>query len=169
MNITPSILCASLVILCSCGPSIGTGAGAQEQPAAVEIPTAQPASEAPPPEPEPPEPRESTNAALRRADAPPPPPGDSQRMAAAQATFQHARELMSQGKLVEACVKFEESVGLDPAVGSLLNLAVCEEKLGNTQRACRAFFDAASMAARNGQSEREAMARQRMSALGCPP
>jgi TolA-binding protein len=164
-----------LFLLCSCGPSIGTGAGAQELTPAVEIPTAQPSSEGPP-TPDPSEPSDSAVAALRRADAPrradatpPPPPDNSGPRAAAQATFEHARELMSQGKFAEACAKFQESFGLDPAIGSLLNLAVCEEKLGRIDRACSAFGEAAIMAARVGQPEREAVARQRMTNLGCPP
>lgn len=168
MNITRLPLCAILGLFCSCGPPVSAGAGTQEQAAAVEIPTEKPPSEARPPDPDPPAPPESS-AAIRSADTKPPPPGDSQRLAAAQATFQHGRELMAQGKLLEACLKFEESVGLDPAVGSWLNLAVCEEQLGRTHHACRAFFEAASLAARNGQREREALARSRMTNLGCPP
>jgi tetratricopeptide (TPR) repeat protein len=168
MNITRSVLCTIAMLLCSCGPSTVTGAGPQDQNATVEIPTEKPTSEARPPDPDPPAPRGSSAAAPRSADTPAPPPGDSQR-AAAQATFDHARELMAQGKLVEACIKFEESVGLDPAVGSWLNLGACEERLGRTPQACRAFFEAASLAARNGQREREAFARSRMTNLGCPP
>lgn len=59
-----------------------------------------------------------------RADAP---PADA---AAGEALFREGRRLMKVGDLAGACAKFDESQRLDPAPGTLANLADCEEKLG---------------------------------------
>jgi len=52
------------------------------------------------------------------------------RSAAADALFESGHEAMSKGDYDTACARFAESNRLDPAVGSLLNLAACEEKRG---------------------------------------
>ncbi len=45
--------------------------------------------------------------------------------------FQEGRDLLAAGKPDEACAKFELSIKKDPrAVGTLLNLALCNERLG---------------------------------------
>lgn len=49
---------------------------------------------------------------------------------AADALFQSAREAMTRSDYATACVRFAESHRLDPAPGTLLNLAQCEEKRG---------------------------------------
>ena len=59
-----------------------------------------------------------------RADTP---PADA---AAGETLFREGRRLMKVGDLAAACAKFEESQRLDPAPGTLANLADCEEKLG---------------------------------------
>ncbi len=51
--------------------------------------------------------------------------------AAAETLFQRGRDAMAQGDLDEACQYFDESFALDPAVGTVLNLATCEEKRGH--------------------------------------
>lgn len=51
--------------------------------------------------------------------------------AAAEALFQKGREAMSEDDYDRACKIFEESFALDPAVGTVMNLAVCEEKRGH--------------------------------------
>ncbi len=61
---------------------------------------------------------------LSRADAPPADP------AAGEALFREGRRLLKVGDLEGACAKFNESQRLDPAPGTLANLADCEEKLG---------------------------------------
>ena len=43
--------------------------------------------------------------------------------AAAEAAFDEGRQLATNGRYAEACLRFEASERLDPAVGSLLNLA----------------------------------------------
>jgi hypothetical protein len=50
--------------------------------------------------------------------------------AAADALFQAARLDFDRGDFASACAKFEESNRLDPAPGTLLNLALCLEKAG---------------------------------------
>src|SRR5262245_11520882 len=42
--------------------------------------------------------------------------------------FREGRELLGAGKVDEACAKFEQSYQLEHALGSLLNLANCEEQ-----------------------------------------
>lgn len=55
--------------------------------------------------------------------------------ATAEALFSAAREDMARGDVREACRKFEESQRLDPAVGTVINLAACLEKLGKLSSA----------------------------------
>lgn len=50
--------------------------------------------------------------------------------AAAEALFNQARTLMEKRDFIGACAKFEESFRLDPAAGTLMNQADCEEKRG---------------------------------------
>jgi len=49
---------------------------------------------------------------------------------AADALFQTAREAAARGDEVTACLRFAESYRLDPAPGTLLNVAHCEERQG---------------------------------------
>lgn len=84
---------------------------------------------------------------------------------AAEAAFAEARALMGQGRFAEACPKLEASYQLEPAVGTLLNLGDCFERVGRTASAWIRFRDAAAMAATQGQREREGVARQRAAAL----
>lgn len=51
--------------------------------------------------------------------------------AAAEALFEAGRTDVSKGDFVAACPKFAESHRLDPAPGTLTNLADCEERLGH--------------------------------------
>lgn len=48
----------------------------------------------------------------------------------ATALFEQAREDMRKGDVAAACPKFAESQRIDPSNGTLLNLILCEEKLG---------------------------------------
>jgi hypothetical protein len=49
--------------------------------------------------------------------------------------FRQAREAMKSGEYRAACAAFEASQRLDPSAGTLLNIAVCSEKLGRLRRA----------------------------------
>jgi len=73
-------------------------------------------------------------------------PAAAQQESVAESLFRQAREEMKRGEPAAACPKFEESYRLDPAAGTLLNLALCEEALGNTATAwtkLRQFLDSA--------------------------
>src|SRR3954469_8263227 len=85
--------------------------------------------------------------------------------AAAEGLFSDARRLMVAGKFQEACPKLEASQRLDPAVGTVLNLADCYERSGRTASAWMEFLEAASAARQSGSADREAEARGRASAL----
>jgi hypothetical protein len=85
--------------------------------------------------------------------------------AAAEALFEEGRRLVSEGKYTEGCPKFVESNRLDPAPGTLLNLADCYEKAGLTASSWLAWLDAAAAADAAKQTDRERYARERAAAL----
>jgi hypothetical protein len=85
--------------------------------------------------------------------------------ALAQSLFDEGRRGMIAGTFADACPKLAESERLDPALGTLLNLAVCNERLGRTASAWAEYRDAESMAKREGRAEREAYARDRAAAI----
>lgn len=64
--------------------------------------------------------------------------------AAAQALFDQGRKLMEQGRYAEACPKLESSEHLDPGAGTLLNLAACYDKNGQSASAWVTYTDAAT-------------------------
>ena len=83
--------------------------------------------------------------------------------AAAQVLFEEGRDALQRGQLDVACMKFRESERLDPGVGTLMNLADCEEKAGRLASAWQTWREAIDMM---GQSdERLSYARGRLSAL----
>jgi hypothetical protein len=57
--------------------------------------------------------------------------------------FREGRNLMKKGDFAPACAKLAESLRLDPAVGTLMNLAGCEERLGRTASAWQRWSAAA--------------------------
>jgi hypothetical protein len=59
----------------------------------------------------------------------------------AESLFREGREAMNAGALDTACSKFAESHRLDPALGTLLNLALCEEKRGRLATAWEKFHE----------------------------
>ncbi len=85
--------------------------------------------------------------------------------AAAEALFNEARRLMSQGDFKSACPQLEESQKLDPGMGTLYNLGDCYEKVGRVASAWAAFLDVAAQAKNAGQAARETDARARAQAL----
>jgi len=62
--------------------------------------------------------------------------------AAGEALFQEGRRLMKAGDFAAACPKLEESLRLDPALGTLVNLASCEESQGRTASAWQHWREA---------------------------
>lgn len=84
---------------------------------------------------------------------------------AAEALFSEGRRLMAEGRIAEACQKFEASQKMDPGVGTSLNLAECYERSGKTASAWAQFREAVSLARATGSADREQLARERAEAL----
>src|ERR1051325_6285455 len=66
-------------------------------------------------------------------------PAAAQSTAAAEALFNEAKKAMDAKDYDTACQRFRESNRLDPAVGTLLNLAVCETTRGRVATAWELF------------------------------
>lgn len=81
----------------------------------------------------------------------------------ADALFDEARALVRAGKYAAACPKFAESLRLDPAPGTRLNLAACEEKAGHLVRSLALLEQAAGELP--ADDARVALAKQRGQAL----
>ncbi len=89
----------------------------------------------------------------------------AQDRATAEALFQQAKKLKEAENYEEACPKFAASNKLDPALGTLLNLADCHEQQGLTASAWAEFLEAATLARRSGQTDRATVAQERATAL----
>jgi hypothetical protein len=79
--------------------------------------------------------------------------------------FKDGQRLLKQGKLAEACASFADSQKLDPALGTLLNLADCHAQERRFATARAEFDQAAREAAQAGQKEREAFAKEQWKQL----
>jgi hypothetical protein len=85
--------------------------------------------------------------------------------AAAEALFRQGAAEMDAGNFASACPKIEESFRLDPATGALLTLAACYERSGKVASAWVRYLDVESRAAKEGDKDREAVARQKAAEL----
>jgi serine/threonine-protein kinase len=85
--------------------------------------------------------------------------------AAAEALFDEGKRLREAKRYSEACPKLADSQRLDPAVGTLLNLALCYKENGQTASAWSTYREAAAQAAAARQTDREQLARDEASAL----
>ena len=85
--------------------------------------------------------------------------------AIAEQLFRDGRTLMAQGKTDEACEKFASSQRLAPAIGTLLNLAVCRDKQGRNATAWSLFADAEAEAQRAGDAVRAKLAHEKLAAI----
>jgi tetratricopeptide (TPR) repeat protein len=85
--------------------------------------------------------------------------------AAAQALFDEGKSQLAAGHYDRACPAFEESQKLDPALGTILNLADCYEKAGRTASAWSKFVEAAAKAQKSGHPDAERVAKDRARAL----
>ena len=83
----------------------------------------------------------------------------------AQALFEEGRLLMNGENYAAACPKFAESQELDPAPGTILNLAVCHERANKLASAWAEFRTAEATAQAVGQKARADLARKKSEAL----
>ena len=88
----------------------------------------------------------------------------AQDKAAAEAAFEDGKRLMAAHEYADACLKLAESNRRDPGIGTMLGLADCYEKNGQTASAWAEFREAAAQAARKGD-KREALARDNAARL----
>lgn len=79
-------------------------------------------------------------------------------VARAEARFHEGERLFDDKHYAEACTAFDESEHLDPQLGTLLNLAFCQETLGKTASAWRDYDTGAVWAEQRGQHDRAAWA-----------
>jgi hypothetical protein len=84
---------------------------------------------------------------------------------AAQTLFDEGRALMEKHDFKHACSKFAESQSLEPATGTLLNLALCHERRGALATAWIHYQDALASATREHNQAREGLARERIQLL----
>jgi hypothetical protein len=55
--------------------------------------------------------------------------------------FKHGRKLLKSHKYADACAEFEHSQKLDPAIGTLYNIAQCDAEIGKLATALAAYRD----------------------------
>ncbi|MFT3923838.1 MAG: carboxypeptidase-like regulatory domain-containing protein [Myxococcales bacterium] len=79
--------------------------------------------------------------------------------------FQRGRKALLEQRYAEACPLLEESQRLDPAGGTLLNLALCHENLGQTATAWTEYHDALAIARHERRSDRAEFALAHIASL----
>ena len=79
--------------------------------------------------------------------------------------FREAKKAMDANDYPRACPLFEESQRLDPGGGTLLNLALCLEKLGKVASARKSYEEAAARARADGRADRLGEAHAHLAAL----
>ncbi len=85
---------------------------------------------------------------------------DDTKVVAAEALFNEGRALLDRGRFEEACERFERSEQIDPAVGTLLNLGECYEKLDRIASAWAAYRQAVALAVTRNDERRATLARR---------
>jgi len=83
----------------------------------------------------------------------------------AEALFGEGKKLLKEGKTAEACRKFEASYRIDPAGGTVLNLALCHEKEGKIASAWAELKEALAAAKKASRRDREKIAREKIEAI----
>ncbi len=99
-------------------------------------------------------------AALLLAPGPARAAGDA---ASAEALFEVGRAALERGDYETACAKLGESQRLDPAAGTLMNLAACEEKRGRLASAWESFRGALGLL--RADDERRSIVTERLTSL----
>jgi tetratricopeptide (TPR) repeat protein len=90
-----------------------------------------------------------------------PAPARADDSASAQALFDEAVALKAKEEWAKACPKFASSYKLDPALGTLLNLANCYEKVGQIASAWAKWEEAYQWATKNNDNRAEYAMKQR--------
>ncbi len=91
--------------------------------------------------------------------------GAAERAAFAEALFVKAKALMADRRFDEACPMLAESQRIDPGGGTMLTLALCHERQGKTATAWAELEDARARAVKDGEADREALAKEHIAAL----
>lgn len=86
--------------------------------------------------------------------------------ARADALFREGQALLAKGDLAAACPKLADSYALDPALGTLLNLAYCHQKQGRFFTAWSELAKAEQIAIRTEQQERATFAADHRAEIG---
>lgn len=86
----------------------------------------------------------------------------AQEHSAAETAFRQGRELLASGRVSAACNAFATSQKLEPALGTLLNLAACHEREGRTATAWAEFTEVRDKAAAEDRREFAAEAESRI-------
>jgi len=89
------------------------------------------------------------------------PPARADDAAAADALFQQAKALTDKQQWAEACPKFEASYRLDKTLGTLLNLADCEEHVDRIAAAWAHWGEAVELAEKAGDKRAEYAGKRR--------
>ncbi len=90
---------------------------------------------------------------------------DASKSAGAKELFKEGRKLAEKGDYEGACSKFEQSLELEDGAGTRFNLADCYEHLGRTATAYEMFIEVAESSKKQGQTQREGVARSRADVL----
>jgi type III secretion system FlhB-like substrate exporter len=92
-------------------------------------------------------------------------PAPDPRIEKADRLFAEGKALLG-SNLVQACAKFDESLHENPAaIGTLLNVALCDEKLGRVASAVAKFSEARNRAKEQGLPEHVRAAEEHIAAL----
>lgn len=90
---------------------------------------------------------------------------DGSPSSSAEALFREGQALLEAGDAERACPKLEASQKLEPALGTLLNLAFCYERAGKTASAWASYSAASAQAKAAKRVDRERFARDRAKKL----
>jgi hypothetical protein len=85
--------------------------------------------------------------------------------AKADALFKEGLRLFDSGQTAKACAKFADSYQIDPALGTLQNLALCREKEGKLAEAFAELTDLLTKAQATGKKQRADVAHDHLAAL----
>lgn len=92
-------------------------------------------------------------------------PARADRVAEAEDLFRRGKAMMNDGKNAEACPLLQESQKLDPATGTLLNLALCHEAVGKIATAWGEFRAVEQQSRAQGRQDRIDLAREHANKL----